>query len=265
MASYTTLLQALSTLPSTIHSAFNIVVAVIMTITPSVIISLAYRVFVMYASARIIPAVRDSGARTLSQEPTMEDDDEAGRLLGFLTWFSPSILIAVYTSLLMQHFASNIDSRSGEWWKSQGGDSGGNLWRWINIAVTMALYAIELHMSRDHDEGRLTSHWKSDWSLAKIESEKLSISFEASPNAEYSETCFIRKCEPKLRSIILSVCCAQYFFDFAQFAIRLVGCHNHQYWAGLARYLLKASNNWIKGIMCELRVFEGRDILCVWK
>lgn len=77
-----------------------------MTITPSVIISLAYRVFVMYASTRIIPAVRASGARALSQEPSLEDSDGAGQLLGLLSWFSPSILIAVYTSLLMQHFAS---------------------------------------------------------------------------------------------------------------------------------------------------------------
>ncbi|KAF2142662.1 uncharacterized protein K452DRAFT_22115 [Aplosporella prunicola CBS 121167] len=164
MASYTTLMHALSTLPTTIHSAFSFIVAAIMTITPSVIISLAYRVFVMYAAARIIPAVRESGARALTQDPSLDDDDEAGRVLGFLSWFSPSILIAVYTSLLMQHFASSSVSgdAAGEWWRSQGGDAGGNLWRWINLAATMALYAVELHLGRADDDGRLTSHWKSD-------------------------------------------------------------------------------------------------------
>lgn len=163
MASYTTLMHALSTLPTMIHSAFNLIIGAVMTITPSVIISLAYRVFVMYASARIIPAIRESGARALSQEPSLEDSDEAGQFLGFLSWFSPSILIAVYTSLLMQHFAStNGDGSAGDWWKSQGGDAGGNFWRWINLAVTMALYAIELKISKEDDDGRLTSHWKSD-------------------------------------------------------------------------------------------------------
>ncbi len=162
MASYTTLTHALSTLPSTIHSAFNFIVAAIMTITPSVIISLAYRVFVMYASARIIPVIRQAGARALSQEPSLEDSDEAGQVLGLLSWFSPSILIAVYTSLLMQHFSStNGENASGGWWNTQGGDPSGNVWKWINLGTTMALYAIELYIGR-HDDARLTSHWKSD-------------------------------------------------------------------------------------------------------
>ncbi|KAF2840539.1 ICE2-domain-containing protein [Patellaria atrata CBS 101060] len=162
MASYTTLVQALSTLPSTIHSAFNFIVAAFMTITPSVIVSLAYRVFVLYASARIIPAIRESGARALSQEPSLDDTDEAGQVLGFLSWFSPSILIAVYTSLLMQHFASTSgEGTPQEWWTSQGGDVGSNLWRWINLASTMALYAVELYMGRADDD-RMLSHWKVD-------------------------------------------------------------------------------------------------------
>lgn len=171
MASYTTLLHVLSSLPTILHTSFNLMVGAIMTITPSVIISLAYRVFVMYASARIIPAIKESGARALSQEPSLEDDDETSQILGLLTWFSPSILIAVYTSLLMQHFATSTNGGAGtdgtvggggEWWTSQGGDAGGNFWRWINLAMTMALYVVELRLSKQYDDGRLTSHWKSD-------------------------------------------------------------------------------------------------------
>lgn len=170
MASYTTLLHALSSLPSILHTSFNLIIGAIMTITPSVIISLAYRVFVMYASARIIPAIKESGARALSQEPSLEDDDETSQILGLLTWFSPSILIAVYTSLLMQHFATSTNGGAAdgtvgggsEWWTSQGGDAGGNFWRWINLAITMALYVVELRLSKQDDDGRLTSHWKSD-------------------------------------------------------------------------------------------------------
>jgi len=163
MASYTTLLHALSILPSTIHAAFNFIIAALSTITPSVIISLAYRLFVLYASTRIIPAVRESGARGLSQEASLEDSDGAGQILGFLSWFSPSILIAVYTSLLMQHFASTSgDGGDGDWWTSQGGDAGGNLTRWINIAATMAMYALELYLGKEDLDGGLTTHWKAD-------------------------------------------------------------------------------------------------------
>lgn len=165
MASYTTLLHAFETVPSTIQSFFTFIVAAVMTITPSVIISLAYRVFVMYAAARIIPAIRESGARALSQEPSLEDSDAAGQFMGFLSWFSPSILIAVYTSLLMQHFAStswNGNGHNGDWWTNQGGVVGGNLVRWINLWFTMMLYAVELYIGRMDDDGRLTSHWKTD-------------------------------------------------------------------------------------------------------
>ena len=152
----------LSSLPETIHSAFGFFWAAIMTITPSVIISLAYRVFVMYASTRIIPAVRESGARALSQEPSLEDSDGVGQVLGLLSWFSPSILISVYTGLLMQHFASaSNNGHQGDWWTNQGGDAGGNIWRWLNLGMTMALYAVELYMGMS-DENNLTSHWKVD-------------------------------------------------------------------------------------------------------
>ncbi|KAI9801318.1 MAG: hypothetical protein M1833_002888 [Piccolia ochrophora] len=164
MASYTTLTDILSTLPTTIHSAFTFITAALSTITPSVIISLTYRNFVLYASTRIIPAVRESGARALSQEASLDDNDGAGRLLGLLSWFSPSILIAVYTSLLMQHFAlTSADAATG-WWATQGGAAavGGNVWRWVNVGGTMALYALELYLGKEDIDGGLTGHWKAD-------------------------------------------------------------------------------------------------------
>jgi ICE2 len=163
MASLSTIMHALSAVPEAIRTVFNFIVAAFMTITPSVIISLVYRVFVFYASARIIPAIRESGARALTQDPSLEDSDEAGRLLGFISWFSPSILIAVYTSLLMQHFSSvSGNGGHGNWWTSQGGDAGGNTSRWVNLGLTMLFYAVELYLGREDDEGTLTSHWKSD-------------------------------------------------------------------------------------------------------
>lgn len=164
MASYSTLIYALSTLPGILHSAFNFMIAALYTITPSVIISLAYRIFVLFASTRIIPAVRESGARSLEQEPSLDDRDGAGRILGLLSWFTPSILISVYTSLLMQHFASTVSAEAGGgWWTSQaGGIEGGKVWRWVNVVGTMLMYAIELKLSEQDYDGGLTGHWKSD-------------------------------------------------------------------------------------------------------
>ncbi|KAL4774781.1 ICE2-domain-containing protein [Aspergillus nidulans var. acristatus] len=164
MASYTTLMHALSLLPSIIHAAFNMITAVFSAVTPSVLISLTYRILVLYASTRIIPAVREAGARALSQEASLDDSDAAGQFLGFLSYFSPSILISVYTSLLMQHFATTSQAMggSGQWWSTQGA-GGGNLWRWVNLAGTLALYAIELWLGAADDlDSGLAGHWKTD-------------------------------------------------------------------------------------------------------
>ncbi|KAF1817770.1 ICE2-domain-containing protein [Dissoconium aciculare CBS 342.82] len=162
MASYSTILQALSSLPTALRSAFGFVFAAVQTVTPSVIISLIYRLVVLYAAARIIPAVRESGARALAEDPSLEDSlSTSDTLVGLISYFSPSILIAVYTSLLMQHFSTAATDHPGEWWTSQGGEGGGNIIRWINLAGTMALYAVELWISKGADDG-LTGHWKLD-------------------------------------------------------------------------------------------------------
>jgi hypothetical protein len=60
MASYTTLMHALSLLPSIIHAAANVITAVFSAVTPSVLVSLAYRLFVFYASTRIITSCAGS-------------------------------------------------------------------------------------------------------------------------------------------------------------------------------------------------------------
>ncbi|KAK3633639.1 hypothetical protein LTR56_015705 [Elasticomyces elasticus] len=161
MASYTTLLQALASLPSTLHNAFGFMMAAVKTVTPSVIISLIYRLIVLYAAARIIPAVRESGASALSSDSFEDSEGGVNTLMGLLSYFSPSILIAVYTSLLMQHFASASADRPGEWWTSQGGEGGGNVSRWANLAGTMALYSVELYLGRGGEEG-FAGRWKMD-------------------------------------------------------------------------------------------------------
>ncbi|KAM3420905.1 hypothetical protein BST61_g4140 [Cercospora zeina] len=159
MASFSTITQALSQLPSTILNGFGFMFAAVQTVTPSVIISLIYRLLVLYAAARIIPAVRESGARALAHDPSFDDSEGVHGLMGILTYYSPSILIAVYTSLLLQHFATASADHPGEWWTSQGGEGGGNISRWANLAGTMALYAVELYLGKDQDDAL---HWKLD-------------------------------------------------------------------------------------------------------
>lgn len=162
MASYATLVHMLSQLPGAFSDSFTFLWAAFQTITPSVIISLVYRTIVFYCATRIIPAVRESGASALMDEPSSFEDssDAANRLFTFVSWFSPSILIAVYTSLLLQHFSvsanGDIDS-DGIGWTLRGGDAGGNLWRWTNVAATMALYGVELYLGKDE-----VDHWKTD-------------------------------------------------------------------------------------------------------
>lgn len=159
MASFSTLLHFLGNLPTAVHSSFTLLYAAFQTITPSVIISLTYRLFVFYCATRIIPAVRESGARAIMQEPSLEDSDAANRLLGIISYFSPSILIAMYTSLLLQHFTT---SAGPDGWTLRGGDASGNVWRWVNVAGTMTLYAFELYLGNDDPDGTLANHWKVD-------------------------------------------------------------------------------------------------------
>jgi len=59
-----------SILPTTIHNTLNLAyTAITHTLTPSILTSLLYRIFVLYAATRIIPAVRG-----VSQELTSEPD-----------------------------------------------------------------------------------------------------------------------------------------------------------------------------------------------
>jgi hypothetical protein len=162
MASYSTLMHLLSSVPTAVSSAFSLLYAAFQTITPSVIISLTYRIIVFYLATRIIPAIRESGARAFMEDPTLEDSDAASKFLAFLSWFSPSILIAVYTSLLLQHFSVSNDGESIIGWTLRAGDGIGNTWRWINVFATMGLYAVELYLGSDDPNGGLTGHWKMD-------------------------------------------------------------------------------------------------------
>ncbi|KPI38964.1 uncharacterized protein AB675_4485 [Cyphellophora attinorum] len=167
MSSYTAFIQVLSALPGALWDTVDFIVAAFKAVSASVLISLGYRLFVFYMSTRIIPSVNENGARGLSVEPTLDDSNAGNQFLAFLSWFSPSILIAVYTSLLMQHFATTMGGYSpgltesiGSWWHGNGQPAvNGNIWKWINLVSTMGLYAFELYLGR---EDSIEAHWKVD-------------------------------------------------------------------------------------------------------
>jgi hypothetical protein len=69
-------------LPTTIHNTLNLAyTAITHTLTPSILTSLLYRIFVLYAATRIIPA-----ARGVSQQLTSEPDFDTSEPV-----FSPSL------------------------------------------------------------------------------------------------------------------------------------------------------------------------------
>lgn len=135
MSSYTTIVSSLSSyIPGFLSQIATFVISAYSTITPSVVISLAYRLFVFYASTRIIPAVRESGGRGLEREASLGDKEAMSRIVAGLAHYSPCILVAVYTHLLMQH----LEVSGGEGISLWGGMPliGGQVWRWINIGAT---------------------------------------------------------------------------------------------------------------------------------
>lgn len=178
MASYSSIVSSLPLyLPSFLRQITSFAVTAGATITPSVVVSLAYRLFVFYAATRIIPAVRDENSASVRGGEAMSK---------LLDWYSPCILVSVYTHLLMQHLEV-ADGEAGRW-ESGMSPTGGLVWRWVNVGATsklnlgglpelksalvrvglltvgcllVVLYAFELKHG-DHDGGELTSHWKTD-------------------------------------------------------------------------------------------------------
>lgn len=63
------------TLPTTIHNTFNLAYAAIShTLTPSILTSFLYRIFVLYAAMRIIPAVRGV-SQEFTSEPNLDSPE----------------------------------------------------------------------------------------------------------------------------------------------------------------------------------------------
>ncbi|BFZ61796.1 hypothetical protein YB2330_002872 [Saitoella coloradoensis] len=156
MESYASVAASLaSALPDAFFRSFDFVSAAANTITPSVVTSLIYRIIVLAAATRIIPALREA-SRSLSASPSSSDLEPSSRLMNFFITYSPSILIAVYTHLVMQHFGM-IEHGPKVLGIAVGS---GQAWRWINCFATLALYAGELVLGDEEMGVDLVEHWK---------------------------------------------------------------------------------------------------------
>jgi hypothetical protein len=84
----------------------------------------------------------------------------------FIT-YSPVILIATYTNLLLSTLSPSIPTGDSWTWILMNGTWGGfRTWRWINTFATLGLYTLEMQFEGDLDietngEG-ITGHWKVD-------------------------------------------------------------------------------------------------------
>ncbi|ORY23537.1 ICE2-domain-containing protein [Naematelia encephala] len=125
------------------------------TLPPHLLLSLIYRVTVLHLAARIVPMIRkgamgwDDGmeekeppgfwdGRSLGEEPANM------RVTTVVLSYRRAILIAVYTHLLL------LDAGSQTWW------------RWINIALFLSVWSLELLLDAEGDDTESVTRWKVD-------------------------------------------------------------------------------------------------------
>ncbi|EPX70588.1 ICE2 family ER membrane protein [Schizosaccharomyces octosporus yFS286] len=145
------LLSSISSIfPKTLSNIALFMVAAIKTVAPSVFATFAYRITVMYAVTRILPAIQQNIIYLEYSRTTKQS---------LWTVISPCILIAVYTNLLLQHLypAPSFSSLTNQILCSA------EIWRWVSAILTIILYAVELAYSKESNTGQaLASHFKLD-------------------------------------------------------------------------------------------------------
>lgn len=112
-------------------------------VSPAIVVNLFFRVLIFYSATKIIPALQGKGDRQLNK---------SRRIMNVLYWYSPCILIAMYTHLILQ-YSGELNRDLCLWgcnpsWFSLNQtkiivDSWG-FWNWCNIFWTILVYGIEL-------------------------------------------------------------------------------------------------------------------------
>lgn len=112
-------------------------------LNPAVITNLVFRVLVFYSATRIIPAIQKATGGVQSR-----------RLMKLIYWYSPCIVIAMYTHLILRYSGELnndlciwgclpwIHSRSTveQKWVADAW----TFWNWCNLFFTLLIYAVEL-------------------------------------------------------------------------------------------------------------------------
>ncbi|MCH0628958.1 hypothetical protein JNB11_03145 [Kocuria palustris] len=175
-------------LPTSFKTIWEFLLDAIEKLTVPLMVNFAYRIGVFYAATKIIPSLYQSAGvhrrpllhlhhpsalsilssdSTLSSRPSPPQRPvkqyKPGRLLRLIYAYSPCIIIAVYTHLMLGYLGY-LDSELKLWgfWNNsllEISVAPAQFWNWVNMATTLALYAMEL--LGNSNEG-ITTHWKVD-------------------------------------------------------------------------------------------------------
>lgn len=137
--------------PNSFQTIIEFLIATSKTITPSILINLAYRIAVFYSATRIIPALKNPVPSTKSMK--------------LIYLFSPCIIIAVYTHLMMQ-YSNELGQELciwGWWYENKNLNDDQvqiivhpwQFWNWINMFSTLSVYALEIFGEQSEED-----HWK---------------------------------------------------------------------------------------------------------
>nr|ODN87043.1 hypothetical protein L203_03817 [Cryptococcus depauperatus CBS 7841]ODO01306.1 hypothetical protein L204_02034 [Cryptococcus depauperatus CBS 7855] len=134
-----------------LHSLFPSFMTVLRTLPPHLLLSLIYRITVLHMAARIVPILRRAsmgwderieGKEGFWDGRTLGDEPANMRLTTIFLSYRRAILIAVYTHLLL------LDGGSQTWW------------RWINIALLLSVWSLELLLDAEGDDTDSVARWK---------------------------------------------------------------------------------------------------------
>ncbi|GJN93524.1 hypothetical protein Rhopal_006581-T1 [Rhodotorula paludigena] len=142
-------LQSLDAISSAVSQTFGAGVEFVMAASSalpfSVIVTLFYRVAVLYAATRVVLALkRQTGG--YEDNRRLSEEEPAARIMTVVLTYSRSLLIAVYTHLLLL---------------SESNDQ--VFWRWLNIFFIQAMWALEIRLGAHlDDEGAVENRWKAE-------------------------------------------------------------------------------------------------------
>lgn len=133
-----------ASVPSSINGMFQVTSKMASeSVSPAIVINLCFRVLIFYSATKIIPALQRKNPTELRK---------SRRIMSLIYWYSPCILIAMYTHLILQYSGELsgdlcIWGCNSTWFSSDQPritvDSWG-FWNWCNIFWTILIYGSEL-------------------------------------------------------------------------------------------------------------------------